>query len=88
MPTEIVKTYELKSTHPHKPDQMIVLCTGTVKTCAAFAATEAHRKDNTIDDAELDVLEHALRKNSKGMLRGVSYVIEPITEEYEADEED
>jgi hypothetical protein len=79
--TKIVKTFELKRNG-------IVWCTGSVKTCAEFAVTDSCRKNREHSDAVLDAFEAELRKDRKATLDGHTWTVEPITEEYEADEDD
>ncbi len=81
MATITVKSYELKRNN-------IVQCTGSVRICAEFAATELHRKDKSLTDAQLDGLERDLRKTKQAILGAYSFCIDPIIEEYEEDEEE
>lgn len=91
MKTKTVKTNELKVDYPdgHKG---VVWCVGSVRDCADHACIDFKRKlRNTAEpmtDAEEDTFDKELRKKRKAELRGYTFVIEPITEEYEDDEEE
>lgn len=72
-----IKTYQLTR-------DGIVQCTGSITTCAEFAARQAGRNNRELNDDELDGLDYALRSAKTATLAGSTYVVEPITEEYDA----
>jgi hypothetical protein len=90
--TKIVKTFELKATYPDNPDKKIVWCVSPVGACVDYAASNINRRfrdtAEPIPDLELDAFEKELRKKRTASLRGYTCFIEPITEEYEVEEDE